>query len=471
MREKDPNFARIVDATPLEPALPEVTSVEAAEAILGQIAAGLFPGGIPDFARLVWSDEPKPAASGAEGPADFIDGGASAETRLRAVEARFRTLVEQIPAVTFMAVLGEGKNEIYVSPHIEQMLGFTQDEWLENPSLWYWQLHPDDRLIWNDEFARGCRTGGPFRAECRFLARDGRTVWVHGEARLARDAEGRPLFLQGVAFDITESKRAQLVLVDEAVRRTKIEEELAIAKRVQTSILPRNFAVEGLDVASVMVPADEVGGDYYDVLPFPGGGWIAIGDVSGHGLNSGLVMLMVQSALAAISLVKADATPREILGHVNKVLFDNIRTRLRQDDHVTLCLLRYASDGRVSFAGAHEDIIIRRAATGAMETLATPGTWLGARRNIDRALVDTELVLAPDDLVVLYTDGVTEAMSAAGEQFGMERHCAVVERLHEDPPARIRDGILDAVRGFMAQQADDISIIVMRYVFPALRST
>ena len=156
---------------------------------------------------------------------------------LREAEARFRTLVEQIPAVTFMAVLGEGKNEVYVSPHIEAMLGYTQAEWLADPFLWYRRLHSDDRAMWNEEFTRGCQSGGPFRAECRFLARDGRTVWVHGEARVAKDDRGRPMFLQGVAFDITESKRAQEVLLNEAVRSAKIEEELAIARRVQTSIL------------------------------------------------------------------------------------------------------------------------------------------------------------------------------------------------------------------------------------------
>ena len=118
-----------------------------------------------------------------------------------------------------MAVLGEGKNEIYVSPHIEQMLGYTQEQWLEDPFLWYWRLHPDDRVLWNEEFARGCRTGGPFRAECRFMARDGHVVWVHGEARVISDDLGRPMFLQGVAFDITESKRAQELFLERARSR------------------------------------------------------------------------------------------------------------------------------------------------------------------------------------------------------------------------------------------------------------
>src|SRR4030095_16751844 len=105
-------------------------------------------------------------------------------------------------------------------------------------------------MLWKDEFARGCRSGGPFRAECRFLARDGHTVWVHGEARIVKDDLGRPMYLQGIAFDITESKRAQEVLLDQAVRRAKFQEEMAIARRVQTSIVPKTFEIDGLEIAA-----------------------------------------------------------------------------------------------------------------------------------------------------------------------------------------------------------------------------
>src|SRR5215211_7719238 len=95
------------------------------------------------------------------------------ETRLRLAEARYRTLVEQMPVVTFLAALDGGVNELYVSPQIEQMLGFTAEEWLSNPILWYTQLHPEDRERWHTEFARTCAAGERFRSEYRFLARDG----------------------------------------------------------------------------------------------------------------------------------------------------------------------------------------------------------------------------------------------------------------------------------------------------------
>lgn len=150
----------------------------------------------------------------------------AAEALLHSAEARYRTLVEEIPAVTFMAALDGGVQELYVSPQIEQLLGFTQKEWLENPILWYTQLHADDRDRWHREFARTCSTGEHFLSEYRFLARDGSVVWVHGEAQMVRDAHGRPLFLQGVAFDITDRKNAE-----ELLRKANDELERQVAER------------------------------------------------------------------------------------------------------------------------------------------------------------------------------------------------------------------------------------------------
>jgi PAS domain S-box-containing protein len=149
-----------------------------------------------------------------------------AETQLRNMETRYRTLVEGIPAVTFMAALDEGaqEGELYVSPQIEALLGFSHKEWLENPVLWYAQLHPEDRRRWHGEFAHTIVTGEPFRSDYRFLSRDGRVVWVHGEAKVVRDADGRPLFLQGVAFDITSIKQAEEKL--QALNQT-LEERVA----------------------------------------------------------------------------------------------------------------------------------------------------------------------------------------------------------------------------------------------------
>jgi hypothetical protein len=156
------------------------------------------------------------------------------------------------------------------------------------------------------------------------------------------------------------------------------QSELSIARQVQTSILPRNLKVEGLDVSARMLPAEDVGGDYYDVLPTPGGCWIAVGDVSGHGLKAGLVTLMLQSAMATLSRARPNASPSEVLPFINEMLYENIRERQSDDHHVTLSLLRYDANGQFEIAGAHEDLIVFQAATRKCVVLPTSGTWLGA---------------------------------------------------------------------------------------------
>lgn len=431
-------------------------TIALAHQFLEHLAHGMFPDGEIDPELMTWAERFGDTSSSAS-PQLTI------EERLKAAEARFVTLVEQIPAVTFMAVLGEGENDVYVSPHVEQMLGYTQEEWLSDPFLWYYRLHPDDRALWNAEFTRGVRTGGPFRAECRFMARDGRTVWVHGEARLIKDQQGRPQFLQGVAFDITESKRAQEMLLANAVRDAKIQEELEIARRVQTSILPRELRLPGLTIAARMEPADDVGGDYYDVRQAGEGGIITIGDVSGHGLDAGLVMLMMQSAASALCTAKPDASPAELLVMLNKVIYENVAQRLRRNEYVTLSVLRCLPDGRVIFAGAHQDILVLRAATKKCERIATPGAWIGIRDDIVSISRDHSLTLNAGDVLVLYTDGIIESVNRDEELFDIGRMASAIEELPDGTPEAIVERIFERVHAFTERQDDDMTVLVARY--------
>ena len=249
----------------------------------------------------------------------------------------------------------------------------------------------------------------------------------------------------------------------ELAQRQRLEKELEIGARIQTSILPERTEVRGLEMAAAMLPASEVGGDYYDVLPVEDGAFIGIGDVAGHGLTAGLVMLMVQSAVAALARERADALPSEILRVVNAVVFENVRHRLHQDEHVTLSLLRYHDDGRVVFAGAHEEIGVFRAASRRFEMVETPGTWLGACPDVGGVMVDSTLTLDEGDLVILYTDGITEAKNELGEQFGLDRVCAIVERCSGERVEIIRGRILDEVARWSPRRADDVTVLVLRH--------
>jgi serine phosphatase RsbU (regulator of sigma subunit) len=246
----------------------------------------------------------------------------------------------------------------------------------------------------------------------------------------------------------------------------RLEQEMQIASRIQTSILPRGTAVDGLDIAAKMLPATEVGGDYYDILPVEGGCWIGIGDVAGHGLKAGLVMLQAQSAIEALVQSSPQASPALLLGLVNRVLFENVRNRLQSDEHVTMSLIRYTNDGRIVSAGAHEEALIWRAGTGRCERLPVKGTWLGAIARIEKQTVEIEARLGDGDLLVLYTDGVTEgAPSARAEQFGLDRLSAAIEEVAREPVDRIRDHVLQAVsRWATGRQEDDVTLLVFRHL-------
>jgi PAS domain S-box-containing protein len=148
-------------------------------------------------------------------PPDRPDQAWSEDAQFPNLEARYRALVEQIPAVVFMAYLDRGIGEAYVSPQIEAALGFSQEEWLEDPVRWYSHIHPDDKQRWSTEAAEMFVTGNPLRSAYRVVSRHGRVIWLHCEAKMIRKENGEPWFIHGVGFDITDLKRTEKALQEE----------------------------------------------------------------------------------------------------------------------------------------------------------------------------------------------------------------------------------------------------------------
>jgi HAMP domain-containing protein len=248
-----------------------------------------------------------------------------------------------------------------------------------------------------------------------------------------------------------------------AFREERLQKEIELAQRIQTSILPQSLNVPGLELAAIMIPTTQVGGDYYDVLPLKRGCWLGIGDVSGHGLDAGLIMLMIQSIVASLVARDPAAAPKDVIGVLNQVLFDNIRGRLRRDHHATLTLLRYDQSGMVTFAGAHEDIIVLRSLEKRCEIIVTPGTWVGGRHDIQSVTTDSPIQLYRGDILLLHSDGVTELRNPGGEPFGIERLCAALERVRAEPASKIQECLVEAV-GQWGIPDDDVTLVVARYV-------
>ena len=208
-----------------------------------------------------------------------------------------------------------------------------------------------------------------------------------------------------------------------------------------------------------MLPAKEVGGDYYDLITTSDNElWVTIGDVSGHGVESGLIMMMTQTSVSTSVQHSPGITPSRVLSGVNAVLKENI-ARLGANRYVTLSALRLRN---VQVAGLHQDIIHYQAATATTRRVATTGTWLGIIDDATPYLSDLDLEIADQDIVLLFTDGVTEAVNEEGELYGQERLEQSLQRgSHLDLP-RLLATLVDEVTKYQAAQADDITLVLVR---------
>jgi serine phosphatase RsbU (regulator of sigma subunit) len=237
--------------------------------------------------------------------------------------------------------------------------------------------------------------------------------------------------------------------------------EMEVAKRIQTALLPRDQRAGPYEVAAAMFPAAEVGGDYYDIVSPPSGRhWVAVGDVSGHGVESGLVMMMTQTAILSLVREKPSAGPAEVFRAVNGVICENV-TRLGSGRYMTLNVVRL-DDAGVTLAGRHQDILVWRRAERRVETFTNDGCWIGVIPEVAGCTGDAFLPLGPGDVALFFTDGVTEARNAEGEQFGEERLAAALARVGDGPLAEAIRVILEEVSFFSKEQSDDMTLVVLR---------
>ncbi len=155
---------------------------------------------------------------------------------LSEAEATYRHLVEGTPAILYIDAVDDSSSNLYTSPQIERILGYSVQEWQQDPELWITRLHPDDRARVLHLHHESNRAGTPFRAEYRLFARDGTERWFRDEAVLVRNEDGEPQFWRGVMLDISELKLAeqQLRTSLEVLRRT-MDERRALLERLEAA--------------------------------------------------------------------------------------------------------------------------------------------------------------------------------------------------------------------------------------------
>ncbi len=246
---------------------------------------------------------------------------------------------------------------------------------------------------------------------------------------------------------------------------TRLSTELEITQRLQTMLLPKEKElnqIEALSIAGFTESAAEIGGDYYDVLQHKGRIIIGIGDVSGHGLESGVLMLMVQTAVRTL-IENNETNPKRFFEVLNRTIYKNVE-RMDSDKNLSLSLVDYY-DGLLRISGQHEEMLIVRTG-GVIERIDTVdlGFPIGLEETIEDFIFQAQIPLEKDDAVVLYTDGITEAENYAGIHYGLERLCTVMGQNWQQSAQEIRQTIIQDLRSHIGveQVYDDITLVVFK---------
>ncbi len=245
----------------------------------------------------------------------------------------------------------------------------------------------------------------------------------------------------------------------------RMKTELDITREVQRLILPNSdelAKIPDLDIAGFMQPASEVGGDYYDVIYHNGQVKIGIGDVTGHGLESGMLMLMVQTAVRTL-LVNNETDPKKFLDTLNRTIYNNVQ-RMNSQKNMTLCLVDY-QDGKVRISGQHEEmLVVRRGGLVQRVDTVDLGFPIGLEEDISQFIAYADIQIYPGDTLVLYTDGITEAEDKNRVQYGIKRLMEVIKENWQQSAEEIKQAVIDDLWEYMGTQKplDDITLVVLK---------
>ncbi|MDO9326293.1 MAG: SpoIIE family protein phosphatase [Methanoregula sp.] len=243
--------------------------------------------------------------------------------------------------------------------------------------------------------------------------------------------------------------------------KERYAKEMEIAKEIQDTFIPEFIpAISGIELAAITLPAMEIGGDLYDFIPLDGDRWgLAIADVSGKGVSAALFMALCRTLIRVSGSAEAD--PSIALRRANQLIYEDGRSSM----FITV-FYSVLDPAKKTFtyvnAGHNPPLLVRRDSPAIQILDHGRCIALGVIPDVD--CVHGELDLAPGDLIVMYTDGVTEAFNIQNKEFGEERLADYVQNHRDDPVQKILDGLIEEIRMFSgsAPQSDDITLVVMR---------
>jgi serine phosphatase RsbU (regulator of sigma subunit) len=258
--------------------------------------------------------------------------------------------------------------------------------------------------------------------------------------------------LETISNDLKEHKR--------------ITGELNLAQKIQQDLIPKEAPyIPGLEITAKTKPAAEIGGDTFDFLPQENQTYFYIGDVSGHGIPSGLVMIMVDSLITTLSTICK--TTKELVISINKFL----KPRLQTNMFMTMVMFRWEHLTRKLFytGSGHERIIHYKKSEGKCTAMVSGGIALGMLPDISKiAKDDTEIDFQEGDFIILYSDGITECKNSKEEFFGIKRVIETIEEKANEAQTtkELFDYIARKITVFVENeiQADDMSLLVIKNV-------
>ncbi|MCP5497464.1 MAG: AAA family ATPase [Leptospiraceae bacterium] len=239
---------------------------------------------------------------------------------------------------------------------------------------------------------------------------------------------------------------------------TRKATEMEIAKQIQTGLLPPSPALEGYEVTGFMRTADEVGGDYYDVFNDGEQDWLVIGDVSGHGVPAGLVMMMAQTSIHTAIKTGKNLSLIEIMKNVNNVLSNNIKM-MGLDKYMTITVFTRTSEDTFIYAGLHQPLFIYRAATGDVNAIDTSGSWWGLEDMFNDFDIQ-EIKFNQGDTLLLYTDGITEGRDKNDKMFDEVGLLKFMQQNGSKSTVEIKDELLKILKDYYND--DDITFVVIK---------
>ncbi len=379
----------------------------------------------------------------------------------------------------------EGKI-IYCNDKLTEISGYTPQELIgKTTSILKSGYHRDTfyKRIWVQISEQKV-----WRGEIKNKTKDDCYYWVDTTIVPLSNEEGKLVQYLSIQTEITERKQLEKNLEEVVDIRTQelanANEEITLLNQrlcteniqmsgklrmlheMQQLILPTTEElknIEHLDIAGYMEPADELGGDYYDVLTGDNTVTIGIGDVTGHGLESGILMVMTQAAICTLKQL-GETNPLKFLDILNRTIYYNVK-RMNSEKNLSLAIINYFN-GTVCISGQHEEVIIVRKKECKVEIIDTIdlGLPIGIDEDIRPYIDHTIITLNQGDGIVLYTDGITEARNMEKDQYGIERLCKVVSQHWHLNSEEIRDIVINDVKKFIGLQKieDDLTLLLLK---------